>query len=60
MVCFGSHGQKHNEKDTDLTLTVVIKIGYDCGLVESKTLSIRCNVVGIEIYPSEKRKDLSE
>lgn len=31
---------KGGQLDTDLTLTKVIKIGYDYGLVESKTLSI--------------------
>ena len=31
---------KSKQLDTDLTLTIVIKIGYDYGLVESKTLSI--------------------
>jgi hypothetical protein len=31
---------KARQKDTDLTLTAVIKTGYDYGLVESKTLSI--------------------
>ncbi len=31
---------KSGQQGTDLTLTTVIKIGYDYGLVESKTLSI--------------------
>ena len=31
---------KAGQQGTDLTLTTVIKIGYDYGLVESKTLSI--------------------
>src|SRR5688572_10480570 len=31
---------KARQKETDLTLTVVIKIGYDYGLVESKTFGI--------------------
>jgi hypothetical protein len=31
---------KAKQQETDLTLTTVIKIGYDYGLVESKTLSI--------------------
>jgi hypothetical protein len=31
---------KSKQLDTDLTLPVVIKIGYDHGLVESKTISI--------------------
>jgi hypothetical protein len=31
---------KGRQEGTDLTLTIVIKIGYDHGLVESKTLSI--------------------
>lgn len=31
---------KSGKKGTDLTLTTVIKIGYDYGLVESKCLSI--------------------
>jgi hypothetical protein len=31
---------KGGKLNTDLTLPSVIKIGYDCGLVESKTLSI--------------------
>ncbi len=31
---------KNKQLDTDLTLPVVIKIGYSCGLVESTSLSI--------------------
>jgi hypothetical protein len=31
---------KSKKLDTDLTLTIIIKIGYDYGLVESKTMSI--------------------
>jgi hypothetical protein len=31
---------KAKKLDTDLTLTTVIKIGYDYGLVESKSLSV--------------------
>ena len=31
---------KSGQKETDLTITKVIKIGYDYGLVESKTISI--------------------
>lgn len=31
---------KAKQRETDLTLTVIIKIGYEYGLVESKTLSI--------------------
>ena len=31
---------KDNQRGTDLTLAKVIKIGYDYGLVESKTLSV--------------------
>lgn len=31
---------KNRQLDTDLTLTTVIKIGYDHGLVESKTIGL--------------------
>jgi hypothetical protein len=31
---------KNGQLDTDLSLTTVIKLGYDYGLVESKTISI--------------------
>ncbi|GAB3924957.1 DUF3052 family protein [Larkinella terrae] len=31
---------KAGQKGTDLTLTKVIEIGYDCGLVESKSIRI--------------------
>jgi hypothetical protein len=31
---------KNRQLDTDLTLTQIIKIGYDHGLVESKTISL--------------------
>jgi hypothetical protein len=45
---------KGKQNDTDLTLTVVIKIGYDHGLVESKTLSINSTWSAIKFtYPKK-------
>ena len=49
---------KAKQKETDLTLPVVIKVGYGNGLVESKTLSVNDTWVGLEIYVSEERKGL--
>lgn len=43
---------KGKQKDTDLTLPRVIKIGYDHGLVESKTLSVNSTWSAIKFtYP---------
>ena len=39
---------KAKKLDTDLTLTIVIKIGYDYGLVESKALSINDTWSGLK------------
>ena len=47
---------KARQKDTDLTLTVVIKIGYDFGLVESKTLSIDATWSAIKFTHPKKGK----
>lgn len=43
---------KAGKQGTDLSLTKIIKIGYDCGLVESKTLSIDATWSAIKFtYP---------
>jgi len=47
---------KARQKDTDLTLTVIIKIGYDFGLVESKTLSINATWSAIKFTHPKKGK----
>ena len=45
---------KARQEDTDLTLTMVIKIGYDYGLVESKTLSINTTWSALKFtYPKK-------
>ncbi len=38
--CSGSRGRRTRKLGTDLALPKVIEIGYDHGLVESKTLSV--------------------
>jgi hypothetical protein len=43
-------------KNTDLTLTTIIKIGYDHGLVESKTLSIDATWSAIKFTHPKKDK----
>jgi hypothetical protein len=47
---------KARQKDTDLTLTMVIKIGYDYGLVESKTLSINATWSALKFTHPKKGK----
>ncbi len=47
---------KARQKDTDLTLKVVIKIGYDYGLVESKTLSINATWSALKFTHPKKGK----
>jgi hypothetical protein len=47
---------KEKQKETDLTLTVVIKIGYDYGLVESKTLSVNNTWSAIKFTHPKKGK----
>ena len=47
---------KARQNDTDLTLTVIIKIGYDFGLVESKTLSIDATWSAIKFTHPKKGK----
>ena len=43
---------RKNNKEGDLSLTTVIEIGYDYGLVESKTISIDSNWSAIKFtYP---------
>ena len=45
---------KSKQLDTDLTITIVIKIGYDYGLVESKALSINTIWSGLKFtHPKE-------
>jgi hypothetical protein len=50
---------KARQKDTDLTLPVVIKIGYDHGLVESKTLSIDATWSAIKFTHPKEGKNYS-
>jgi len=50
---------KSRQKDTDLTLAVVIKIGYDYGLVESKTLSINTTWSALKFTHPKKGKNYS-
>jgi hypothetical protein len=45
---------KGKQQGTDLTLTIVIKIGYEHGLVESKTLSINSTWSGIKFTHPKK------
>jgi hypothetical protein len=47
---------KNKQQSTDLTLTTVIKIGYDHGLVESKTLSINTTWSAIKFTFPKKGK----
>ena len=47
---------KAKQKDTDLTLTRVIKIGYDHGLVESKTLSVNTTWSALKFTHPKKGK----
>lgn len=47
---------KGAQRNTDLTLTKVIKIGYDHGLVESKTLSIDATWSAIKFTHPKKGK----
>lgn len=47
---------KSGQHDTNLNLPEVIKIGYDSGLVESKTISINSSWSAIKIYTSNKRE----
>jgi len=50
---------KARQKDTDLTLAVVIKIGYDYGLVGSKTLSINATWSALKFTHPKKGKNYS-
>lgn len=47
---------KSGQNGTDLTLTKVIKIGYDYGLVESKTISINSTWSAIKFTHPKKGK----
>lgn len=47
---------KGKQKDTDLSLPSVIKIGYDHGLVESKTLSVNSTWSAIKFTHPKKGK----
>jgi len=47
---------KAKQHGTDLTLTKIIKIGYDHGLVESKTLSINTSWSAIKFTHPKKGK----
>lgn len=47
---------KAKQQGTDLTLTKIIKIGYDHGLVESKTLSIDASWSAIKFTHPKKGK----
>jgi hypothetical protein len=47
---------KAKQQQTDLTLTKIIKIGYDHGLVESKTLSIDSTWSAIKFTHPKKGK----
>lgn len=48
---------KAKQQQTDLSLTIVIKIGYDYGLVESKTLSVNTTWSAIKFtHPKEGKK----
>ncbi len=47
---------KSKKLESDLTLTVVIKIGYDYGLVESKALSINETWSGLKFTHPKKAK----
>lgn len=47
---------KNRKLETDLTLTTVIKLGYDHGLVESKTISIDATWSAIKFTHPRKGK----
>jgi hypothetical protein len=47
---------KNRQLDTDLTMTKIIKIGYDHGLVESKTVSVDSTWSGIKFTVPVKGK----
>jgi hypothetical protein len=48
---------KSKQLNTDLTITIVIKIGYDYGLVESKALSIDATWSGLKFtHPKEGKE----
>jgi hypothetical protein len=47
---------KHKQLDTDLTMTTIIKIGYDHGLVESKCVSVDSTWSGIKFTVPIKGK----
>ncbi|HSK88719.1 MAG TPA: hypothetical protein VK880_10195 [Anaerolineales bacterium] len=47
---------KNRKLETDLTLTTVIKLGYDHGLVESKTISIDATWSAIKFTHPKKGK----
>jgi hypothetical protein len=47
---------KNGQLDTDLSITIVIKLGYDDGLVESKTISINDTWSAIKFTHPKKGK----
>lgn len=47
---------KKNQMNTDLTMKKIIKIGYDCGLVESKCVSVNPVWSGIKFTFPKKGK----
>jgi hypothetical protein len=48
--------RKNGKEGTDLSLTIIIKLGYDFGLVESKTISIDATWSAIKFTHPRKGK----